>query len=139
MVLSFDSVLLAFFCALLSFVAAVAFQPPRSPRNRRNLSVPTARAALFFLLPVAVFLSACEGGGSSSGGGGGKQNTAPVASLSATSYTFGVENVGTAGPAQSFTLSNTGTGALTISGFAKMCIRDRNRAQLLIAHGILWA
>jgi beta-glucosidase len=71
------------------------------------------------LLPVVLFLSACGGGGgSNSGGGGGKQNTAPVASLSATSYTFGVENVGAAGPAQSFALSNTGTGALTISGFA---------------------
>ena len=98
MFLSFAVLILGILGALLSFVAAVPFLPAVSSRHRRNQSVPVVRGALLSLLPVAVFISGCGGGGgSNSGGGGGKQNTAPVASLSATSYTFGVENVGTAG------------------------------------------
>jgi beta-glucosidase len=105
--------------ALPSFVAAVLRQPARSPRNRRNLSVPTARAALFVLLPVAILLSGCGGGSSGSGGGGGGgSKSAPIASLGATSYAFNGQMTGTTSAAKSFELSNLGTGPLQISSVA---------------------
>jgi hypothetical protein len=44
--------------------------------------------------------------------------TAPVVSLSPTSLTFSSQNVGTTSAAQSVTLTNTGNGALSISGIA---------------------
>ena len=45
-------------------------------------------------------------------------SSAPAASLSPTSLTFGSQTVGTTSAAQTITLSNTGNAALTISGIA---------------------
>jgi beta-glucosidase len=70
------------------------------------------------MLPVAVFLSACGGGGGSSSGGGNQQNTAPIASLGATSYAFNGQMTGTTSVAQAFQLSNLGNGPLQISSVA---------------------
>jgi hypothetical protein len=44
--------------------------------------------------------------------------TAPVASLSSTSFTFANQTVGTSSPAQTLTLSNTGNAALSITSIA---------------------
>src|SRR5213079_2923462 len=49
-------------------------------------------------------------------GTGGSTSTAPAASLSSTSLTFGNQTVGTTSAAQAVTLSNTGNATLTISG-----------------------
>jgi len=103
--------ILSFTCALLLFVAVHTFLSAHSRRNLRRLHVPTACTVLFFLLPIALLLSAC--GGSGSGGGG--SNSAPIASLSATSYTFNGQMTGTTSAAQSFQLSNLGNGPLQIS------------------------
>jgi hypothetical protein len=48
-----------------------------------------------------------------SGCGGGSMGASPTATLSATSLTFGSEAVGIPSPAQTITLSNTGTGTLS--------------------------
>jgi beta-glucosidase len=74
--------------------------------------MPAGRAVLHCLLPVAVFLSACGGG---SGGG---SNSAPIASLNATSYAFNAQMTGTTSAAQGFVLWNTGNAPLQISSIA---------------------
>ena len=93
----------------LSSVAAFSFPSASNQQSR------AARAALFVFLPVAVFLSGC-GGGSNSGGGGSK--SAPIASLSATSYTFNGQMTGTTSAPQSFLLSNIGNASLQVSSVA---------------------
>jgi hypothetical protein len=60
-----------------------------------------------------------SGGGGSSGGGGGTTPppaTAPAVSLSPSTVAFGAQAVGTTSPAQTITLTNTGTGSLFING-----------------------
>src|SRR5207249_5545658 len=53
-----------------------------------------------------------------SGSGVSSGTTGPVASLSPASLSFGNQTVSTSSAAQSITLSNTGTAALSISGIA---------------------
>jgi beta-glucosidase len=91
----------------------VVFTPACPNGNRLPIGVSQTRTALFFLLPLAVFLSACGGGSNS--GGGGKQNSGPIASISATSYTFNGQMTGTTSAAQAFQLTNLGNASLQIS------------------------
>src|SRR5207249_9996397 len=51
-------------------------------------------------------------------GAGVSSGCTPAATLSRTSLTFGNQTVGTGSPAQSVTLSNSGSAALSISSFA---------------------
>lgn len=99
----------SFASALCSFVAAPQLRPARSRRNHKPRRLPTAGAALFFLLPLAVLLSACGGGGS---------NSAPIVSLGTTSYAFNAQMTGTTSAAQTFELANLGTAPLKISSIA---------------------
>ena len=89
--------------------------PTQLAHLRQNLSSLRASAVLLpllRLLAVAGFLSACGGG---SGGG---SNSAPIASLNATSYAFGAQMTGTTSAAKSFELLNLGNAPLQISSVA---------------------
>jgi len=75
------------------------------------------RAELIFattLLLVGIWV-ACGGGGSSSSS---TPPSAPVATLSAASLTFGQQSMGTTSAPQSVTLANTGNATLNLAGIA---------------------
>ena len=82
---------------------ALVFTPARPVHNRLPIGISPARAALLFLLPVAIGFSACGGAGLNSGGGG--QQSAPIASLSVTSYTFNGQMTGTTSAARKLSSS----------------------------------
>jgi len=75
-----------------------------------------ARFAAVCIAGIGLILIGC-GGGSSGGNGGGSGGGpgTPFATLSASSLTFGKQDIDSTGPAQSTTLTNTGTAALAIS------------------------
>jgi len=102
----------------LACPAVLVLLSAKSQPNRRAFPIPTHCAALFFVLPLALLLSSCGGGSSNSGGGGGGANSTPIASLGTSSYTFNAQMTGTTSAAQSFNLTNIGTGPLQISSVA---------------------
>jgi hypothetical protein len=67
-----------------------------------------------FLVAGLLSVNGCSSGGSTSTGGGGT-TTNPQLMLSATSLTFASTITGMSSPAQTITVTNTGTAALTIS------------------------
>src|SRR5690349_6354215 len=75
-----------------------------------------ARFSAICILEVGLILGGCGGGGSDGSGGdaGGGPRT-PIATLSASSLTFGKQDINATGPSQSTTLTNTGTAALSVS------------------------
>ena len=99
------------FCCFLR-----AFLLPRndSSHSRISLNLITVRTALSCLLPAALLLSSCGRPASGSGG----SNSAPIASLNATSYTFSGQMTGTTSAAWPFELVNIGTAPLQISSIA---------------------
>jgi len=64
---------------------------------------------------IAAVLAGCGGGG---GGGGGSDGGSPAAQVSPTTLTFDKQFVGSASAAQTITVSNSGTGSLTISNIS---------------------
>lgn len=78
----------------------------------RRWNFATACASWVLLPGLAAILTGC--------GGGGKKAPppAPVASLSPSSFNFGIQYAGSASSAQSFALWNTGNATLTISSIA---------------------
>jgi beta-glucosidase len=108
----FVCLLLAFTITLLAFSAARPFLPARPRRKRLPLRARAKSFALFLLLPVAILLSSCGSGSNV------VSNSAPIASLGATSYTFNGQMTGTTSAAQSFTMSNIGTAPLQVSSVA---------------------
>jgi len=77
-------------------------------RERKTAKAPLG---LLLILPLLLALASCGSGSSGS-------NSAPAAQLSASSYTFAIENVGSASSPQVFTLTNSGSATLSISGIA---------------------
>jgi putative Ig domain-containing protein/ASPM-SPD-2-Hydin domain-containing protein len=78
----------------------------------------TLAVACLLLSATASQALASHGGGGGGGGGGGTTTapaTAPVVSFSQPAFTFGPQELGTTSPAQTVTLTNTGTGALFVN------------------------
>jgi len=73
------------------------------------------RRYLVTLSAATILLAGCGGGSNT---GGGNPQSAPIASLSPSSLSFGSENVGSTSTAQSVTLTNTGNASLSVIGIA---------------------
>ena len=96
----------------------------RRDSSRQNVRSSSWGALSAFGVPVLI-LAGCGGSESSN-------RTAPDAALTPSSYAFTIQTAGSTSPAQSFALSNTGNGSLSISGIA---ISSPSTSSFAVANG----